>query len=331
MLPKFLELLRLLQPIKFSAVQRDLVRIFRLLPLRLLPLKISHLLQNLLVHLAIFSLLFEQLLFVSTATAQVLPITPDGATNTQVTKTASGIDQINIAAPNSSGMSHNTFTDYNVNQSGQILNNFSGHDSSQIVGGSGAGAVTQTAIGGLVTVNQNLQHSGSARIILNEVTSTNNSQLLGYTEVAGSKAEIIIANSNGITCRGCGFIQTSKLHLIAGRSNFDQNGNPLGGELGFDLAPSKINDTSLGIIPLITVEGLGLDVEQTSSADIVASSIKLLSTIYGSSNSDVTLKSGEGRYNFQTKEIASSNNSSGASPSQELFAIDASNISSVQA
>ncbi|NBV06770.1 MAG: hypothetical protein EBS06_06000, partial [Proteobacteria bacterium] len=50
-----------------------------------------------LVQLAIISLVFEQFLFVFASTAQAadLPITPDGSTNTQVTKTASGVDQVN--------------------------------------------------------------------------------------------------------------------------------------------------------------------------------------------------------------------------------------------
>ncbi len=107
-----------------------------------------------------------------------MPIVTDGKTNTQVTKTASGIDRINIAAPNSSGLSHNKFTHYNVNQSGQFINNFSGQNPSEAVIGSGASAVTSAKIGGLVTANQNLINSGSARVILNEVTSSPNNQFL---------------------------------------------------------------------------------------------------------------------------------------------------------
>jgi filamentous hemagglutinin family protein len=216
-------------------------------------------------HLALTSLYFSQLLS-SVALAQNLPIAADGTTNTQVTQTASGIDQVNIAAPNSSGLSHNKFTDYNVNASGQIINNFSGRVASEIAGGTGINAITQTQIGGLVNANSNLRNSGAARIILNEVTSTHNTQLNGYVEIAGTRAEIIIANPNGITCAGCGFINTSKMSLIAGQSEFDQNG-----ALNFDLKEQV--DFS---IPLISISGLGLDVENVSAADIISSSIKLL-------------------------------------------------------
>ncbi|WP_196303671.1 two-partner secretion domain-containing protein, partial [Ralstonia solanacearum] len=38
---------------------------------------------------------------------------------------------------------------------------------------------------------------GSARIIVNQVTSTSPSTLQGYLEVAGPRAEVVIANPNG--------------------------------------------------------------------------------------------------------------------------------------
>jgi filamentous hemagglutinin family protein len=220
-------------------------------------------------HFLIFSLVFNP--FAASA-SEVLPIVVDGTTNTQVTKTASGVDQINIAAPNSSGLSHNRFTHYNINQSGQIINNFSGQNPSEVVIGSGASAVTSTQIGGLVTTNQNLINSGSARVILNEVTSSSNTQLRGYAEIAGTKAELIIANSNGITCLGCGFINTSRLSFIAGSRDSDIDGN-----LAFKL---KEQSNPNLMVPLITISGLGLDVENVTATEIIASSIKLISTIY---------------------------------------------------
>ncbi len=275
------------------------------------------------IHFVLFTVFFNQFFFCfssSYALASELPITPDATTNTQVTKTASGIDQVNIAAPNSAGLSHNKFTDYNVNKSGQVINNFSGKVGSEVVAGSGSSAVTSTQIGGLVVVNQNLTNSGSAKVILNEVTSTNNSKLLGYTEIAGTKANLIIANPNGITCSGCGFINTSRLSLIAGKSEFDANGN-----LKFGLSAAKTDANNL-VIPLITIEGLGLDVEKTSSTDIISSSTKLISTIYA--DSELSIKSGD-KYDYATNQVSSDDNSLNASP--ELFALDASNLGNIQA
>lgn len=270
--------------------------------------------QNLLAHLALVSLIFQQFIF--SASAQNLPINPDGSTNTQVTQTASGVDQINIAAPNAAGLSHNKFTDYNVNAAGQVINNFSGAGASA---GSGANAVTSTQIGGLVTANPNLVNSASAKVILNEVTSNNTSQLLGYTEIAGAKADLILANPNGITCSGCGFINTARLFMVAGSSNFDSNGN-----LGFNLKEQANPNL---YVPLITIDGLGLDASRTSSTDIIASSVKLLSTIYGSDNTALTIKSGEGGYDFNSKEISGNNVQNNTQP---VFAIDASSLAKIQ-
>ena len=283
-------------------------------------LRIIKFAKNFLAQLAIISLVLEQFIFVSTAAAQTLPITPDGSTNTQVTQTASGVDQINIAAPGANGTSHNKFENYNVNAGGQVINNFSGKNSAEIAAGSGATAVTQTQIGGLVTANSNLASSGSAKVILNEVTSGNTSQLLGYTEIAGTKADFILANPNGIACHGCGFINTARLLMVAGSSNFDANGN-----LGFNLKEQANPNL---YVPLITIDGLGLDFTRTSGTEIVASSVKLLSSIFGSDSNSVAIRTGEGRYDYATKTITGNNTQNNTDP---VFAIDASALAQIQA
>src|SRR3989338_9151143 len=285
--------------------------------MKLIHLKIIGFLKNLLVHLAVVSLTFEQFIFL--ASASDLPITPDGSTNTQIVKTASAIDQINIAAPNSNGLSRNAFVDYNVNQSGQIINNFSGEGA---IAGSGLGAVTQTQIGGLVTTNPNLSSSGSALVILNEVTSNNVSKLLGYVEIAGTKADLILANPNGIACAGCGFINSSHLLMVAGKSEFDADGN-----LGF-LVGSQKSAVTLPV-PLITIEGLGLDVERVSAADIVAAGIRIISNIYGGNDTSLTLKTGEGNYDYKSREL-NPNQTTGHNTTGYLFAIDASSLTKIQ-
>src|SRR3989338_208316 len=285
--------------------------------MKLIHLKIIGFLKNLLVHLAVVSLTFEQFIFL--ASASDLPITPDGSTNTQIVKTASAIDQINIAAPNSNGLSRNAFVDYNVNQSGQIINNFSGEGA---IAGSGLGAVTQTQIGGLVTTNPNLSSSGSALVILNEVTSNNVSKLLGYVEIAGTKADLILANPNGIACAGCGFINSSRLLMVAGKSEFDADGN-----LGF-LVGSQKSAVTLPV-PLITIEGLGLDVERVSAADIVAAGIRIISNIYGGNDTSLTLKTGEGNYDYKSREL-NPNQTTGHNTTGYLFAIDASSLTKIQ-
>lgn len=57
----------------------------------------------------------------------------------------------------------------------------------------------------------------SAQVILNEVVSANRSRLAGFTEVAGGKADVVVANPYGITCSGCGFINTDRVTLTTGK------------------------------------------------------------------------------------------------------------------
>jgi filamentous hemagglutinin len=58
-------------------------------------------------------------------------------------------------------------------------------------------------------------------VILNEVLGGAASQLSGYTEVAGQSAEVVIANQSGITCNGCGFINTTRSTLTTGQLQFN--------------------------------------------------------------------------------------------------------------
>ncbi|NGE24435.1 filamentous hemagglutinin N-terminal domain-containing protein, partial [Klebsiella pneumoniae] len=74
-----------------------------------------------------------------------------------------------------------------------------------------------------------------AGVILNEVVSRNPSLLLGQQEVFGMAADLILANPNGISCQGCGFINTNNAGLIVG--------NPLI-ENGMISAYSTLDNTS---------------------------------------------------------------------------------------
>ncbi|CAN7524615.1 filamentous hemagglutinin N-terminal domain-containing protein [Trinickia sp. LjRoot230] len=132
-----------------------------------------------------------------------LPITPDrrGPTHPVIGVSANGVPLINITAPNRAGVSLNNFTQYNVGTNGAVIVNSARPSASQL-----AGAVQGNPFLG----NQ------SARVIINQVTSGHATRLLGPTEIAGHRANLVIANPVGITCAGCGFINTPRVSLSTG-------------------------------------------------------------------------------------------------------------------
>ena len=138
--------------------------------------------------------------------AQAGTITADrgapGGQRPTVLQTGNGLPQVNIQTPNDQGLSHNKYSQFDVGERGAVLNN-SQHS-------------TQTQLAGQVAGNPWLA-KGSAKVILNEVNSMNPSQLHGFVEVAGKKADVIIANPAGIACSGCGFINAGHNTLAAGR------------------------------------------------------------------------------------------------------------------
>jgi filamentous hemagglutinin len=122
-----------------------------------------------------------------------------------------GVPLIDIVTPNSQGLSHNKYDNFNVGTPGLILNNFKGE-------------VGTSNLGGITPGNANLNTSGPASVILNEVTSGNRSALNGAIEVFGGRADVVIANPNGITCDGCGFINTPHATLTTGVPDIGADG-----------------------------------------------------------------------------------------------------------
>ncbi len=170
--------------------------------------------------------------------------------NTSIGQAGNGVPVVNIATPNGSGLSHNKFTDYNVGQQGLILNN-------------GAQAFVPSQLGGYINGNPNLQ-GGAAGVILNEVTGSNRSQLKGYTEVAGQGAHVIVANPHGITCDGCGFINTPRATLSTGAPQIQD-----GRLKGFDVDGGDI-----------AIEGAGLNASNVDQFDLITRTAKINADIH---------------------------------------------------
>lgn len=172
--------------------------------------------------------------------------TPDGHTRTSVIAAPNGVPVVNIAAPNNAGVSHNTYQQFNVANNGLILNN--------------SGAISNTQLSGYINGNPNLGAGQYAQIILNEVTSTQPSALNGAMEVAGHAAQVIVANPNGITCGGCGFINAPRGTLVTGVPILDANG----GLSGFNVSGGTI-----------TVNAQGLLSSNTDQVDLLARAVQI--------------------------------------------------------
>lgn len=128
-------------------------------------------------------------------------VAANGANGPGVSTAGNGAQVVNIVTPNDHGLSHNQYQDFNVNQPGAVLNNSRESGLSQLAGQLGA--------------NPNL-NSQAASVILNEVISRNPSLLHGQQEIFGMAADYVLANPNGISCDGCGFINTSRSSLVVG-------------------------------------------------------------------------------------------------------------------
>lgn len=192
--------------------------------------------------------------------AEITPVTP----GTKMDAAGNGVPVVNIATPNQAGISHNQYDQYNVGQQGLILNNATGQ-------------LTQTQLGGLIQNNPNLRAGQEARAIINEVVGANRTQLQGYTEVAGRAANVMVANPYGITCNGCGFINTPNVTLTTGKPQFDASGN---------LAALEVSKGT------ITIEGQGLDGSKADAVSIVARATEINAGIHAK---DLTVTLGANR------------------------------------
>ncbi|OOF78829.1 filamentous hemagglutinin N-terminal domain-containing protein [Rodentibacter caecimuris] len=180
--------------------------------------------------------------FSSTVSANLIIQADKSAPKTQqpiVLQTANGLPQVNIQTPNEQGVSHNKYSKFDVDTKGAILNNSRTH--------------VQTQQGGWVQGNPYLAR-GEAKVILNEVNSSDPSVLKGYVEVAGKKADVIIANPSGIHCEGCGVINSDRTTFTTGKPQI-QHGNLE----NFVVEKGKVS-----------VSGKGLDNSRVDYTEIIA-------------------------------------------------------------
>ena len=238
------------------------------------------------------------LFMTSTAGMASGPIMPDPKAEArhqpQVEETANGIPLVNITAPSSGGVSRNEYETFNVPDKGAILNN--------------SYTLSKTELAGYVQGNNNMAER-PAKIIVNEVTGAGSTSMDGFLEVAGNRADVVIANPNGITVNGGGFINTGKAFLTTGKPVYDGEDHLQ----RFDITGGDI-----------LIEGKGLGGKETGSLAILSRAVRINAGIWAK---DLHITTGANNIDAKTLE-ASAIEGKGGRPA---FALDTAAIGGMYA
>lgn len=257
---------------------------------------IGHALQRLVCRVGALSLALW--LASGAVTVQAAGIVADasapGKQQPTVISTDNGTTQVNIQTPSAGGVSRNTYSQFDVGRDGAILNN--------------AHKNTSTELGGMVTANPWLA-KGEAKVILNEVNARNPSQLNGYIEVAGQKADVIIASPSGITCDGCGFINAGRATLTTGTAQMQD-----GRITGYQVERGEI-----------TVNGNGLDTSGQAHTDIIARAVQVNAAIHAQ---DLRVTTGRNTVDAAHEKVTALADNGAAKP---VMALDVSQVGGMYA
>ena len=204
-------------------------------------------------------------------------VVPDPASiGARATKTASGIDQLDIAAPNKNGTSYNSLKELQVSEQGLILNN-------------NKDIVVNTKTAGYVARNRNLDNSIAASLIITEVTGKNRTNINGTVEVAGKRADLVMANRNGIYVNGGNFLNTDRVTLTTGSLEM-KNG---------DLVAINVTQGQIGI------GGKGIDALNLTDLELLGKTIDVSGVIKASKETRLLVSAGGQTYEYKTKEVKS--------------------------
>lgn len=187
----------------------------------------------------------------------IQPVGPNTGPRPHVDQSLNGTTVINISTPNAAGVSHDVYTDFQADD--LILNN--------------SATITNTQLGGVIEGNGNLTPGQEANLWIGEVVGGNQTQLNGILEVAGKRMDVVVANEFGITCNGCGFINTGRATLTTGKPQFGSNG----ALTGFDVRRGTVTIGAGGLNP---ENRIGLT--DTSRVDVIARA----AAIYGKMRAD---------------------------------------------
>lgn len=248
-------------------------------------------------YLLLSSVSFSSLVFAQNNNIVIDQAAHDGAGAPNIVQSSNGTDVLNIVRPTTGGVSHNKFLEYNVSDKNLIINNHA-----YKVGIPQA----ESTLGGTVAFNPNFGTGDAARVILNEVTSNSTTALEGYTEIFGQKAALVIANPNGITAAGAGFINLSRLTMVTGKPN---------------VVDGKVQDFNISPVGILKVEGkgeqaFGLHIPD-SPAELVANTVKIAGNIYVDDDQELKVLSGNDKYDYNTQKVTSKAQSASPAPGDD--------------
>ena len=215
---------------------------------------------------------------------------------------------VNITTPNNKGISFNEYKQFNTTNSGTVLNN------------SANGVNTQIA--GFVNANPFL-NGGSASLIINQVNSNSPSLLKGNLEIAGARADLLIANPSGISINGLNVINANSSSFAASKVILNNDGS---------LKELNLNPYLNGDMQSkIEIVGNGLNDKNSNYTNIIANTISVASNIHSgelnliSANGKV-LTSGSGKFS-----VPLSANINSATSSTKVISIDSTNLGGMYA
>ncbi|TDN61618.1 filamentous hemagglutinin N-terminal domain-containing protein [Paraburkholderia sp. BL10I2N1] len=208
---------------------------------------------------ALRQMAFAVLLLLGVLPASYAQIVTAPGSGAQVIQTPNGLPQVNVARPSGAGVSVNTYSQFDVQKPGAILNN--------------SPVLVNTQQAGYINGNPNYAAGQSAKIIVNQVNSSAASQINGALEVAGSRAEVVIANGSGISVNGGSFLNTARAILTTSTPNYGADGSLT----GFNVTGGNI-----------TVQGAGLNASNVDQVDLLARAVQANAAIYANNLNVIT-------------------------------------------
>ncbi len=175
-----------------------------------------------------------------------LVVDPNSNYNTKLDESANGVPIVNISTPNNRGVSINEFSEYNIDEKGQILNN--------------ADNFGRSYLGGLINANPNLAPNQAANLVILKVNGSNRSQIEGYLEaLSREKIDVILANENGLYINNSGTINIKNFTATTGKINLKD-----GDFIGIDVEKGNI-----------VIGSKGIDGNNTNYVELIAKTLEL--------------------------------------------------------